>query len=293
MKPKDGLQKILVPLDGSPLAERALEPAMTIARKASGELLLLSVPVLNEVMESELAWQEASQKTADYLNAVQQKKVRFQVKLTTQVGEGDVAGAIVDIAAAEKVNLIALSSHGYSGVRLWMLGSVAERVLQHAPCPVLVVHSERPIERILITLDGSELAELALKPALELAEQLDVEASVLHVCHLSGQDVAPLPGEPMPPFTTPDAYLEELRGRYPMIGRDVPVEVIYGWRVPHLILDYAVTHGVDLIAMCTHGRAGLGRWIYGSTTAKVLHGFDGSMLIVRAPAAPAGAPISQ
>lgn len=72
-----------------------------------------------------------------------------------------------------------MSSHGYSGITCWMVGSVAERVLHESPCPVLVVRSSGRIQHILITLDGSRLSEQALSPAFEIATALNCKVTLL------------------------------------------------------------------------------------------------------------------
>ena len=71
---------------------------------------------------------------------------------------GDVAGNIIDLAAEEKADLIVMTTHGYSGITRWMLGSITERVLRDAPCPVLVIRCAGQLKNVLITLDGSSIS---------------------------------------------------------------------------------------------------------------------------------------
>jgi nucleotide-binding universal stress UspA family protein len=302
---------ILVPLDGSELAERALGPALALARQRQGHVILLRVPVYREIMVPGTAGYglllpdqslENCREDADcYLKEVRQKHSHPNVTLDTELVDGDIAGCIVDTAATKAVDLITMTTHGYSGVTRWMLGSVTERVLRSAPCPVLAVRHERPIKSILITLDGSRLAEQALIPGMELARSLGarvtllqvdqderlgaMEASLLEVARagLSRQIEAEDTRRHV------ESYLHNLadkwRRRLADSGSpDVEIEtVVMAGRPAQSVLELAESQQIDLIAMATHGHSGLRRWVYGSITEKVLRNVDCAMLIVRPP----------
>lgn len=145
-------KRILVPLDGSGLAEHALEPAIRMAQADDAELILLRIAAHKGARISEggvysyLRWNELverdQQEAVDYLERVQQTKIPRAVPARVLVLHGDEAGAIVDTAASEDVDLIIMSTHGRSGPRRWILGSVTEKVLREAPCPVLVIRPE-------------------------------------------------------------------------------------------------------------------------------------------------------
>lgn len=304
-------KKVLVPLDGSPLAEHALQPAIRLARPAadelgSGRIILLQVPVYEEAMiplaaGGNMYWSEAPdaaerQHTArrqaeSYLHTFRVTHERPRLTITTKVTEGDVAGVIVDTAAEGNVDLIVMGTHGRSGLSRWVMGSVAERVLHSAPCPVLTIRSDTPIRHMLITLDGSPLAEKILEPALMVAEKLGCEVTLLRVEQppdYSPKFVRELEkveqglGENyvMDVSAQTQNYLESLLGRFRRRGLPLKGVVSYG-PVAQAILDYAEYHDVDLIAMSTHGRTGLQRWVYGSVTEKVLRSSPCAMLIVR------------
>lgn len=145
-------RRILVPLDGSGLAERALEPAIRIAQADGAELILLRIAAHKGARISEggvysyLRWNEIvernQQKAIDYLARVEETKVPHAVPARFMVLDGDEADTIVETAAAEGVDLIVMCTHGRSGPRRWILGSVTENVLRAAPCPVLVIRPE-------------------------------------------------------------------------------------------------------------------------------------------------------
>ena len=297
--------KILVPLDGSELAERALVPAFALAQQSEGGVLLMRVAVPQFAATTTTpiygdygltppvqTAEEAQTESENYLKQVRTEQAPRGLAVWLEVLQGNVAEAIVDRAAAVDVDLIAISSHGYSGLRRWMLGSVAEKVLYQAPCPVLVIRSPCPIRRILIPLDGSPLSEQALPPALDMAASLGAEVTLVRAVHtLASDDIARLDdvekglGQRVVEDLRLEAeqYLAEAAEKYgrPELGLTTAV---VDEPAATSILDYADARAIDLIAMSTHGRTGLQRWIYGSVTEKVLHGAQYSMLIARPPA---------
>jgi nucleotide-binding universal stress UspA family protein len=184
-----------------------------------------------------------------------------------------------------------MSSHGYSGLARWLLGSVAEKVLRGADCPVLVVRSIMPITRILITLDGSPLSAHVLEPAMQIARRTLADVTLLRA-------LPPLDPYELQAMDAHEAGLgqrlrEELRDQaqtylwsaaepYARQGMTIHTVVEYG-EAAQTIMDYAERAEIDLIAMATHGRTGLRRWRYGSVTEKVLRATGRSMLVVRPP----------
>ena len=297
--------KILVPLDGSELAERALEPAYALSRQAEGSLILLRGVAPEKILVPDMhlfggygvIWPDQSlakcmEEAQAYLETIRKTKAESNVTVRAQALDTDPAEAIVDIAAEEGVDLIVLSSHGYSGLTRWVLGSVAEKVLSIAPCPVLVLRSAMPIRKVLVTLDGSPLSEHALAPGLAAAAGLGAEAAVLRVIEPVGKkEIMYLDGverglgQRLVDEIRDESqnYLRDALAKEQWPGLTVKAVVVPG-APAETILNYAETHDIDLIAMSTHGRTGLKRWAYGSVTGKVLRGFGGSMLITR-PAA--------
>src|SRR5574342_664914 len=122
-------RRILVPLDGSQLAERALGPAIALARQDGAEVTLLRVPVMAQMyiaaeggyglLYPEPALNESRVAAAEYLRTVQQARAGGSLDMRIGVAEGDVAGCLVDAAAEQNSDLIVISSHGYSGLASW------------------------------------------------------------------------------------------------------------------------------------------------------------------------------
>ncbi len=147
------LQKILVPLDGSELAERALPYAEALTQKFEAELILVMVlqtPPVTVVPDpyggatfydyDETIMADRQKTAHDYLNKLQEKISQQNISVRSEVLENaSIADGIVDIAVQENVDVIVKTTHGRSGLSRWVYGSVATKVLQHAPCPIFLV----------------------------------------------------------------------------------------------------------------------------------------------------------
>lgn len=142
-------KRILVPLDGSALAEAALAHAQQLARCFDGEVILLRAVVspytivapdlvlAGQGIDQEVVQQQAEQ----YLDAQADQVAALGIAVQTVICPGPVAEAILDHARSLDVDVIVMSTHGRGGVSRWVYGSVADRVLQAAPCPVLLVRA--------------------------------------------------------------------------------------------------------------------------------------------------------
>lgn len=146
-------KRILVPLDGSPVAERALPAALAMAQKFESQIILLRVldiPVPTPPTshpEVTIGWvrearQHAHQEAESYLETVQGELDQQGVK--TRILLRDIAPAedILDVAGAENIDLIIMASHGRGGLARWTFGSVADKVARHSPCPVLLIRQK-------------------------------------------------------------------------------------------------------------------------------------------------------
>lgn len=290
---------ILVPLDGSELSERALEPALALARWPHARILLVRVSTFQHILlssslgEAEI-WEENLKErirleVEDYLRGVQQRYPDYNIDIC--VSEGDEAGMIVDLAAQEKAGLIVMTTHGRSGLSRWLLGSVTERVLQQAACPVLVIREDRPIRRALITLDGSACSEQALIPGHELASRLGAELTLLRV--FPGDTLQKDEHEQMEWVEAGLTqrmtgtvrqhlrnYLVEKAKKVARPGQHIDTVLLEGSPAA-TILDFARVQAFDLIVMATHGHSGLQRWLYGSVTNRVLRNAPCHMMVVR------------
>lgn len=140
-------KKILVPLDGSPLAEAVLPHAEALAKSEGAEIIILRVPDLpapdlfihNPAMANKII--EDAEIAADkYLQDEVQKLGNIGVKVSTLIREGPVPDTILAAAEETHADVIAMSTHGRSGIQRWLMGSVADRVVHHAHIPVMLIH---------------------------------------------------------------------------------------------------------------------------------------------------------
>lgn len=141
------LEHVLVPLDGSELSEAAIEHAMTLLG-GEGEMTFLRVVDTKTGLEHykepqrEQIRQEMIESADGYLKRLGEPLLKRGVRTKTEVRTGKPADVIVDVARELKVNAIAMSTHGRTGISRWRFGSVAQKVLTAAPCPVYIIPSK-------------------------------------------------------------------------------------------------------------------------------------------------------
>jgi nucleotide-binding universal stress UspA family protein len=300
------LERILVPLDRSALAERAIGQAMLIARGAGAsiDLVLVHTPFPFAGFSGK-RWDETEWKVEhDYLEAV--------ARDVQSCSSRPVTHAVMRGAATEKIceratdaDLIVMTSHGRTGLSRAWLGSVADGVVHRTSVPVLVLRAERPTQprgmahhgfkRILVPIDGSELAGEALGPAIELAKAVGASITLFRAVHpiplIAAYDVTlPLTFQPM--VVDADATehaLARVKGELATIaeqlrhahGLDVDFGVAADARSADAIVEFARARAIDCIAMSTHGR-GASRLVIGSVADKVLRG-SGLPVLLRHP----------
>jgi len=293
-------------LDGSPLAEQALACAMTLGRGLPADLVLfraVSIPpdtreILDSAgLEAAALMEQLEVEANDYLGKVAGQLQGAGLSIRQVVRQGPAAEAIVDYAEQKDIQQIVMATHGYTGISRWTHGSVAERVLQSASVPVLLVRaqegelgaSREPMScrRILVPLDGSAVAEQVLPSATSIAQAFGAGMVLFQVpiVYVSGS----LMGELYLPFRgvletaeqDVQAYLDRVAYRLKEQGVNVSTAMQIG-AVAESIIGHAEANRIDLIAMCTHGRTGLGRWTLGSVADRVLRASSMPVLLVRA-----------
>jgi nucleotide-binding universal stress UspA family protein len=191
---------------------------------------------------------------------------------------GRAADSILEIAHEEKTSLIALSTHGRTGLSRWVFGSVTEKVIRSSPAPVLVVRSypersseEQTIRKILLPLDGSDLSLRAAFQAQHLAHLYGAQIVLLHVLNDPHQYY----------MSDPVSHqMHHLAKKIEASGISVTILSREGDPAAE-ILDACPSLGIDLIAMSTHGRSGVSRWVMGSVTEKVIRSATTALCIVR------------
>jgi nucleotide-binding universal stress UspA family protein len=284
--------RILVPLDGSALAESALGYVPLLASLGNNEaeagypqlsIRLLSVvdPTATYALPdpANVAERETHVLT-EYLQGKQRQLEREKLPTAAVVRQGGAARSIVQEAEDFAANLIMLSTHGRSGFQRWRIGSVADKVIRMAPCDTLVVglRSAKPglvsIRSILVPLDGSELAEQALARGLQFASALKADLYVMRVIspHPMGAQLLGLNLNPdmLRAQSEAESYLEGIRERVRGTSTTVLAPAI--GPAAQRILDYVAESSIDLVIMTSHGRGGVLRAALGSVTDRLLGG---------------------
>ncbi len=295
-------KRILVPLDGSELAEVALPYAEELAGRLGSEITLVHVYETADAQYERMhqayiqKMVEATKQGAERFLAKSKAK-RVKVKPALLVGHA--AEEIVDYADKENADLIIIATHGRSGISRWVLGSVATKVLSAAKRPVALIRAEGVrdsagekgmIKKALVPLDGSRESEAVIPYVEELASGLEAEVVLLHVT-APAYPVYIMPTEPVQiPFSEEEvqllrskaeAYLEDVGSALKGKGINTKLEVRFGGSADEII-KVADEVGADLVAMSTHGRSGISRWAFGSTADRVLHAGNTPILLVRA-----------
>jgi nucleotide-binding universal stress UspA family protein len=294
------IRSILVPLDGSPLAEQALPVALSLALHTGAALSLVQVisrpedtaisPRLLPLVEERLP--EVVRDTCSYLNdlAIELRQVaadhRQDIQIDYNVTFGLAPAAINEYAAKTGADLIVLSTHGRSGILRLALGSVAEELLRHTQLPMIVVRpwptsaglGRLPVPYpILVPLDGSEIAERALPLAAELGRSFQSVLVLFRALPPPGRAPATPPGEQL---ASAVAYLDEVASTLRAEGTQVRTIVRPGRTVPAL-LAVADELNVGLIVMTTHGHSGVRRALYGSVADALIRRSARPVLVLR------------
>ncbi|MEX0750771.1 MAG: universal stress protein [Dehalococcoidia bacterium] len=278
---------ILVPLDGSDLAEGAVPYAVALARALKERVVLFTAW---EGTESELGAnfpsmameveQKATTHFTDYLEAVKQR-IGDGVDVETVIRAGDGGVEILKAANETGARQLVIATHGRSGIGRWLYGSTAGHLLRSADVPVVAVGPqalEKPkadiaVKHILVPLDGSDMSEMAIPVGVGLAKAFGARVSLVRVVRWAVQAY---------PYTLPDAYLpqvdEELEAgakkylqRKESEIKDVEARafVIRG-AVAEGLQEFIDKEAADFVVMTTHARAGLARLALGSVADRML-----------------------
>jgi nucleotide-binding universal stress UspA family protein len=305
------MKTILIPLDGSALSERVLPYARLLAHTIDARLHLLrvvsdsqpdSVPLDNPTIRAEAglppyevdrdstsAW-DALRQFAENDLAEQAAQLRANgLHVTYEVRVGAPAETIVEVAAECHARMIAMATHGYSGLARWALGSVADAVLHTTSVPVLLVRGNAPLpkrapalKRIIVPLNGSELAKQALPPAIELADFAHAEVVVVQAIVPSIEDYL---SAASPVAELRDSLRAQALHEYELhVGHEHPAAVTAAVLVGHAaqaIAEEVDWRHADLIVMATHAYSGLRRLVRGSVADQLLHTTTIPLLLVR------------
>ena len=295
--------RMLIPLDGSKTAEKVLPYARRLATLSNVSVELLSVVEMTEVAAetsssearyAEALIKEALRDSAEYLERLAGTFLNGTVRCRVEQGRPE--DVIINAAATQKDTLIAMATHGRSGVSRWLVGSVTEKVLRGTVNPLLVVHAHRNVKSaslatlssVIVPLDGSEAAEAVLSPVADLGIALNLKVILLQAYAL-----------PAATYGGDDYYVsdyvelkeqiknqsEEYLGAKATSLRargiaNVSTVAIDG-SAADAIISLSHETSDNLVALSSHSRSGLQRWVLGSVTEKVVRHCEDPVLVVR------------
>ena len=284
-------ERILVPLDGSKVAEQVFPHVVELATAFGSEVTSIGVC---EPEESEYG-----HICHVYMNheADQLKSKIGAEKVKSVVLSGRPAEEILDYAAKHEPSLVIMASHGRSGIKPWSLGSTVDKVLHRIAVPLLIIRAATEqgaesgktgfFKRILAPLDGSEACETVLPYTMELMKKFASEVILLQVL-ASGKHVHTIGGIDYVYFKDHDVqsmkakvgeYLDKVGAKLESTKAIKRSEIRVGDTAQEIV-KCAQEKDVQVIILSTHGHSGIERWAYGSVTYKILQTSNKSMLLI-------------
>jgi nucleotide-binding universal stress UspA family protein len=278
------IDHILVPLDGSSLAERVLPHLFAIARPFNSRVTLLRVISRTDSKHptqriDPLDWQMREAEVRSYLNKLTIKLTQAGLDVRNELVHGDPATLIVEFVRNQDVDLLLLSSHGRSGLTGWNISSVVQKTVIRVQKPTMIVRAyqttqngghEAQYRKLLIPLDGSSRAECALPIVASLAEYHKAQVILTHVVRRPE-----LPRRAPPSYEESmlaeqliernqreaDRYLEEMQERF---SADMKKHLFIGTDVADTLHSVVDKEKPDVVVMSAHGYSGSAQRPYGS-----------------------------
>jgi nucleotide-binding universal stress UspA family protein len=297
--------RILIPLDGSKTAEKVLPYARFLAGSLKLPVELLAVVDIVEMATHisadrarhlDTMIEDSVRNSEQYLRGVAGTFPGANTKCTVEKGKAE--QVIIETAAVDKGTLITMATHGRSGIDRWLLGSVAEKVLRGGTNPMLLVRATEEaktdggatLKSIVVPLDGSELAETVLPTVAELAKTLKLEVvlfrayNIPYSAYSSAEGYYAVDYEELLKAMREEAvdYLEKKTEAVKKLGIDKVSCVAKEGFAADEIISLSRKSPDNLIAMCTHGRSGVKRWVLGSVTETVVRHSADPVLVIRA-----------
>lgn len=262
-------EKILLSLDGSKFAERALDIAIDFSLQRAATLTLLQV----------VGKESLSAKAEEYLQSCSETATSRGVECPIKVVVGDPAGSIVE--EAKDYQLLVMTSHGHSQYDQLILGTVVEKVVRQAPCPVFIQKERqirlRDLKRVMVPLDGFALSQTALPEAEKICRATGGTVVLARVDEAVGLEIGLLSREEQ--GRELEEYLNEMKN---LVDSELTTETAHDFgSAARSLLRLTEQKNIDLVVMSSHGRGGFNRWVCGSVSENVLRASAGPVLIVR------------
>ncbi len=273
--PLAGRERILVATDGSKYSQRAVDQAVGLAKLCGSSLFALSVVELNPefaALAPNLV-EKMEKESKELLEGIKHKVTKQNVVCETIIHEGEQPYKfIVKEAKRRKAGIIVIGTHGKTGLKKLLMGSVAGDVIGHAPCPVLVIPLKGPVnlKDIVVASDGSEFSKAAVKEAINIATACDSTLTI--VCVVKSHRPAKYKSE---------AAKIVKKARKDAEKANVDAEAIVREGESYeVIIDVVREKRAGAIVMGSHGRTGLERLLMGSVTERVIGHAPCAVLVV-------------
>ncbi len=281
-------RNILVPVDGSKLAERALTVAVTLAEQHGARLVLLQVhpsiarrtggggvPVRDPALD--LTWRADQLRGLDRL--ANRLRKRTAVVVDAVFRDGETVPTILDEVAKQDAGLVVMVTHGRGGFQRFFLGSVSDGLMRRITVPLLLLRAGRAaakqhegaslFRRVLVPLDGSERAERALPAVQGFRDGQPTELTLAHVVHPMSAMAAAHLGQ-KPAEESEETYLEPIAARMRTTQQTVACKAVVDGQVARALMQLATERDADLIALTTQGMSGFQRLVVGSVADKLV-----------------------
>ncbi len=300
-------RNIMVPVDGSPFAREAVLHALRIASQSGATLRLVRIAISPAYLGSPNGLnppggtaEPHSDELSDLYSLAAECRAHSKVTVTADLERGPVVDALTGYAKRHDVDLIVMRSHARHGLARAWFGSVADGLIRESGLPVLVVRPPSVAtaletgfhhQRILVPLDGSDLAKRALAPAVALAK-IDGSSLILLriVAEWKHREPGALESSVGPAganeVSAAQRYLDSLLTAPDEKSLRVIRRVIVASDIPATILQIAADHEVDLVALATRGLGGLRRAAAGSVSDSVMRGSTVSTMVIHPPIGP-------
>jgi nucleotide-binding universal stress UspA family protein len=295
------LDHILVPLDGSPLAECVLPHAIAIAKAFDADITLVQVleqpsASLRLPKADPLDWYLEKSAAALYLETMQSRLETSDVSVQTLLLEGNAVERIVELAHASQVDLLILSGFGETSANDGGVSGIVQHILQRVRTSTLIIRTSAPVpaltdelryQRLLIPLDGSQRAGAALTMAAALGEAYAAELLLVHVVSkpemtrhmpLSREDAALVNRFIERNQEEGRKYLEQTQTRLPA---HTQTRLLVSDNVAATLQSVSEQEQIDLLILSAHGYSGEARWPYGSVTNRFITNGTTPLLIVQ------------
>lgn len=281
------VRRIVVPLDMSALAEKAIDAARFLARAWQAEVVLLRVldaTAQQRRVPDPLDWEQERAAGHAYLDNVSARFMADDIRVQAEVAEGCPASEIVRFARASESDLVVLTTHGFGHGTDWAIGSTARKVIERAPCSVLLVpcdwegHDEGP-RRVLIPVDTSSRAECVLPLAFRLAALGPCQVVFAHVVRLPDVSARITRSEEERDLAVEltrrnrehaEHYLASLRDRLRHEGVEIDTVCVVGESPAMALVDLVEQRSTDLLVFAAHGQGHAHDYRFGSVAAQLV-----------------------